>query len=29
MLMLTLGIMPIKSRDTNAYAHARYHANKE
>ena len=29
MLMFTLGIMPVKSSDTNAYVHARYHANKE
>jgi len=29
MLIFTLGIMPIKSGDTNAYVHARYHASKE
>ena len=29
MLMFTLGIMLIKSSDTNAYVHARYRANKE
>lgn len=28
-LMLTQGIMSIKSSDTNTYAHTRYHAYKE